>query len=187
MQKNDILTGIVQPKGRVHIEFCPQITIDDLSIYNSCTNNEYHKKVAELIDSRINAGFKLTPNNYIAHDLRYGQKKYIDKYTEEFKSDNVNEVVRLLSDFERSKHCEIAIRDNLLKHNNYNWIRALYDKGIFSEERITKKIEYGAFPLLEVFWLKVVILNMLKDMRARLALAFLQIKWTLLLSIQINF
>lgn len=80
---NSILTGIVQPKGRVHIEFCPQITIDDLSIYNSCTNNEYHKKVAELIDSRINAGFKLTPNNYIAHDLRYGQKKYIDKYTEE--------------------------------------------------------------------------------------------------------
>ena len=75
----------------------------------------------------------------------------IDKYTEEFKSDNVNEVVRLLSDFERSKHCEIAIRDNLLKHNNYNWIRALYDKGIFSGERITKKIEYGAFPLLEVF------------------------------------
>lgn len=80
---NSILTGIVQPKGRVHIEFCPQITTDDLSIYNSCTNNEYHKKVAELIDSRINAGFKLTPNNYIAHDLRYGQKKYIDKYTEE--------------------------------------------------------------------------------------------------------
>ena len=66
---NSILTGIVQPKGRVHIEFCPQITTDDLSIYNSCTNNEYHKKVAELIDSRINAGFKLTPNNYIAHDL----------------------------------------------------------------------------------------------------------------------
>ncbi|MBQ8269868.1 MAG: 1-acyl-sn-glycerol-3-phosphate acyltransferase [Bacteroidaceae bacterium] len=80
---NSILTGIVQPKGRVHIEFCPQVTIDELSAYSECTNNEYHKKVAELMDSRINAAYKLTPNNYIAHDIRYGQNKYADKYTRE--------------------------------------------------------------------------------------------------------
>lgn len=80
---NSILTGIVQPKGRVHIEFCSQITKDDLLAYSNCTNNEYHKKVAELIDSRINESYKLTPNNYIAHDLRYGQVKYANMYTQE--------------------------------------------------------------------------------------------------------
>lgn len=96
---NSILTGIVQPKGRVHIEFCPQITIDELSAYSECTNNEYHKKVAELMDSRINAAYKLTPNNYIAHDIRYGQNKYADKYTREEYNAFV-ERMQLLDDYE---------------------------------------------------------------------------------------
>ncbi len=96
---NSILTGIVQPKGRVHIEFCPQITIDELSAYSECTNNEYHKKVAELMDSRINSAYKLTPNNYIAHDIRYGQNKYADKYTREEYNAFV-ERMQLLDDYE---------------------------------------------------------------------------------------
>jgi len=80
---NSILTGIMQPKGHVDITFCPEVTEDDLMQFNACTNNEYHKQVALLLDERINAAYHLSPNNYIAHDLRYGQTLYQDHYTKE--------------------------------------------------------------------------------------------------------
>ena len=79
---NSILTGIVQHKGRVNITLCPEITRKDLECYDHCTNNEYHKKVAELLDRRICDSYVLYPNNYIAHDLRYGQTLYRQQYTD---------------------------------------------------------------------------------------------------------
>ncbi len=78
---NSILTGIVQPKGNVHFTFGREVTQTDLRQFDSCTNNEYHKQVAHLLDERINSGYQLYPNNYIAHDLLYGQKMFADKYT----------------------------------------------------------------------------------------------------------
>ena len=78
---NSILTGILQPKGRVHIELCQPISEDELSCYESLTSNEYHKAVARLIDSRINPAYRLYPNNYIAHDIRYGSTKFRAFYT----------------------------------------------------------------------------------------------------------
>jgi len=71
-----ILTGIMQPKGRVHIEVCKPIGRDELEALSGCMLNEYNRKVASLIDSRITAAYRLTPNNYIAHDLRYGKREY---------------------------------------------------------------------------------------------------------------
>ena len=78
---NSILTGILQFKGRTHFEICPVITRDELLQYNECTNNDYHKYVAKLIDSRILKGYRLWPNNYIAHDLLYGQRLYENEYS----------------------------------------------------------------------------------------------------------
>ena len=80
---NSILTGILQPKGRVHFEFCPMITSEELQQYNDCTNNDYHKQVAHLLDERIHKAYRLWPNNYIAHDMLYGQQRFIHEYTKE--------------------------------------------------------------------------------------------------------
>ena len=80
---NSILTGIMQQKGRVHIELCQPISVAELSAFENQTNNEYHKSVAKLIDRRINTNYRLYPNNYIAHDLLYGNTKYRDIYTDE--------------------------------------------------------------------------------------------------------
>ena len=80
---NSILTGIAQPKGRVHFSFCPQVTEQDLLPFDGLTTGDYHRAVAHLLDSRINAAYRLRPNNYIAHDLRYGQQHYTDRYTAE--------------------------------------------------------------------------------------------------------
>lgn len=82
---NSILTGLTQPKGRVHIELCEPIMPAELTKYEPLTSNEYHKAVAQLLDSRILAGYRLYPNNYIAHDLRYGASKFQSEYTLEQK------------------------------------------------------------------------------------------------------
>jgi 1-acyl-sn-glycerol-3-phosphate acyltransferase len=82
---NSIITGITQPKGRVHIEFCDPVTKQDLLQFDDCTANEYHKLVAHLIDSRICTAYRLFPNNFIAHDLRYGNSQFKGKYTEDEK------------------------------------------------------------------------------------------------------
>lgn len=80
---NSILTGLLQDKGRVHFELCEPITEEELMQFDSLTNNEYHKAVAQLIDSRITAAYRLWPNNYIAHDIRYGSKSFRGFYTPE--------------------------------------------------------------------------------------------------------
>ena len=80
---NSILTGFTQPKGRVHLEFCEPVSEDELAVYDNCTLNGFNREVAGLIDRRIHRAYRLTPNNYIAHDLRYGKSEYTDCYTEE--------------------------------------------------------------------------------------------------------
>lgn len=78
---NSILTGIVSDKGHVHIEICEPINVDEFQLFESLTKQEYVKAVARLIDKRINASYHLHPNNYIAFDIRYGTKRYEDRYS----------------------------------------------------------------------------------------------------------
>ena len=80
---NSILTGIVQPKGRVHFEIGEPLTREQLMPFQGLTNSEYHKQVAALLDDRINGGYRLFPNNYIAYDLRYGTQRFAGCYTDE--------------------------------------------------------------------------------------------------------
>lgn len=80
---NSILSGIMEPKGRVHFEFCPPIDPSELMGLEHCTQNEYHARVARLIDHRIYEHYRLWPNNYIAHDLLYGRPAYSRQYTQE--------------------------------------------------------------------------------------------------------
>lgn len=78
---NSILTGIMMPKGKVHIEIGELISREELSRFEHCTANEYNRQVAALIDRRVCTAYRLHPNNYIAHDLRYGNNEYAAYYT----------------------------------------------------------------------------------------------------------
>lgn len=80
-----ILTGITQEKGRVHFEVCPAIDKSELAALTGLTQNEFNFEVAQLVDSRINSHYRLWPNNYIAHDMLYGQTRYKGLYTPEEK------------------------------------------------------------------------------------------------------
>ena len=101
---NSILTGILQPKGRVHIELCEPLRTEELLQFDSLTNNDYHKEVANLIDQHINKAYRLYPNNYIAHDILFGNTKFRQMYTRqqymEFKSR-----IELLNQYEET--CDV--------------------------------------------------------------------------------
>lgn len=103
---NSILTGILQPKGRVHIHFCAPITCDDLRPYTSLSNNEFHKTVAALMDKRICATYQLTPNNYIAHDLRSGTTLYAGEYTDQERTAFLN-YMNWMNKFK--EECDVAV------------------------------------------------------------------------------
>lgn len=102
---NSILTGIVSEKGHVHIEICEPISIDELQLFESLTKQEYVKAVARLIDKRINASYHLHPNNYIAFDIRYGTKRYEDRYSQAEKQ----EFCRRLKELSNYEGCELDV------------------------------------------------------------------------------
>ena len=107
-----ILTGITQPKGRVHFEICPQIREEELSAFDCMTANEYHQQVARLIDQRIISHYILWPNNYIAHDMLYGTNTYREHYTDEEKQLFV-EHMAVLNQMAQLEQYEVADLDAL--------------------------------------------------------------------------
>lgn len=78
---NSILTGLVSPKGNVHLEICRPIERGELERFDVLTTQEYVKAVARLIDNRINSAYHLHPNNFIAYDLHHATTKFADRYT----------------------------------------------------------------------------------------------------------
>ena len=93
---NSILTGITQPKGRVHIELCEPISAQDLSsIPSDYADAQFRHSVADLMDKRICSAYRLYPNAYIAHDLRSGKAEYSDHYTQEQYDAFVNHMAQL--------------------------------------------------------------------------------------------
>ena len=80
---NSILTGVMQPKGAVHITCCPVITAADLQplAEQRDVESDFNRAVARLIDQRIISAYRLTPNNYIAYDLLHLTSEFADHYT----------------------------------------------------------------------------------------------------------
>ena len=78
---HSILTGVMQPKGHVHLHFCKPITQDDLH-FGHKSPNDFYKNTASLIDKRISQHYKLSNNNFIAHDIRSGTPTYAPRYTQ---------------------------------------------------------------------------------------------------------
>ena len=80
---NSILTGIMQDKGRVHFQICDPIKREELEALSDVPNVQFHREVAQILDRRICSNYRLFPNAYIAHDLRYGSSKYAGHYTKD--------------------------------------------------------------------------------------------------------
>ena len=100
---NSILTGVLQQKGRGHIELCEPVTAQELSALAPLTNSDYHKQVAAIIDRRIISAYRLYPNNFVAYDLHHGTTRFADRYTAKQK----NAFVRRMKQLESYDTCDV--------------------------------------------------------------------------------
>lgn len=82
---NSMLTGIMQPKGRVHFHFSPVVSDEEIATCEGIHVNERITSLRYKIDRTIRKNFKLWPNNFIAYDLVNGSSKYTDSYSSEEK------------------------------------------------------------------------------------------------------
>jgi hypothetical protein len=109
---NSILTGITQYKGNVHFEVCKPLSFEELNEFSDLTSVDFHKAVANLLDQRICSSYHLYPNNYIAHDILYGNKKYADMYSSEEKDafmHRMNKLLKYEEECDMDKLCEIFL------------------------------------------------------------------------------
>ena len=81
---HSILAGVTQPKGRVHYTVCEPVKPEDLAPWKELPLNAFCRETANLIDRRIQAGYKIWPNNRIAYDMLNGTES--GGYTEAEKS-----------------------------------------------------------------------------------------------------
>lgn len=77
---NSILTGISQPKGRIHLSVINNSTSLISEADKKSTTNEKINCLASLIDRSIHLCYHLWPNNYIAFDMLYGTSDFTNMY-----------------------------------------------------------------------------------------------------------
>ena len=82
---DSVVSGIKKKKGTMNIAICPTITYNDLKPYEGTEKHEIVKVVADMIDERIYANYRLYPNNYIAYDWLSGTSTFAKYYTLEDK------------------------------------------------------------------------------------------------------
>jgi hypothetical protein len=69
---HSILTGILQPKGGVHITAGKPLVHEDFVPLQGLQRNAFNRALAALIDERIHAGYRLWPSNLVAADILEG-------------------------------------------------------------------------------------------------------------------
>lgn len=78
----NLLRGLLGTKKRIHLQVNGVISEAILEISKSGKGSgEKLALLANVIDQKIWAGYKLWPSNYIAHDLLYGDEEFIKEYT----------------------------------------------------------------------------------------------------------
>jgi len=77
---NSILQGIMQFKGNTHYTICETITPEELYKCAELPHSERFKELANIIDKKIFAGYKLWKTNYIAHDVLHKNSQFSNFY-----------------------------------------------------------------------------------------------------------
>lgn len=83
-QRDDLFameTGLLQPKGQVHFEFCEPLNPKLNGIDHALDKGAIAREICLLIDHAIHKGYKIFPINYIAFDQLYRTSQFADKYT----------------------------------------------------------------------------------------------------------
>ena len=97
-----IITGIKQPKGRIHMAVGKPITTD-LNKLEGTNENEKIKQLVNLIDEQLYTDYKLWPTNFIAYDILNESAAFKSNYSEQEKKkfiDYVRDQVKKITDDE---------------------------------------------------------------------------------------
>ena len=100
---NSVLHGIQQFKGNTHYTFCGTVTPAELAECEKLPRSEQYKELANIIDNKIYAGYKLWKTNYIAHDILHKNNNFSGNYTPEEKQKFIEYMNKGLSSLEGGK------------------------------------------------------------------------------------
>jgi hypothetical protein len=109
---NSILHGITQFKGNTHYTICETITPDELSECAKLPHSEQFKTLANIIDKKIYAGYKLWKTNYVAHDILHKKSEFSAFYSHDDREkfiEYMNSGLKLLLDGDHSELQEIFL------------------------------------------------------------------------------
>ena len=87
---NSIITGVVQPKGRIHLQVGKPIVNELAKFEKGATDNENIKQLTSLVDAQIYNDYKLWQINYVAADIMENTSTYSKHYTAEEKENFIN-------------------------------------------------------------------------------------------------
>lgn len=74
-------TGLYGYKGRVHFQVASCLNDDLDNLDCGLPKQEMCTCISSLIDRKIHQNYRLYPNNYIAHDLLEGERRFAENYT----------------------------------------------------------------------------------------------------------
>ena len=77
---NSIVTGIMQPKGNIHMNIGRPLTSDEIAAAALCDKNDRYQLIRHAVDLRVIDGYHLWKNNYVAYDIANHGFKYSHLY-----------------------------------------------------------------------------------------------------------
>ncbi|MGZ3929958.1 MAG: 1-acyl-sn-glycerol-3-phosphate acyltransferase [Bacteroidia bacterium] len=89
---NSIITGIQQPKGKIHMAFGKPLNAELTDIDKLTNENDKIRQLAMCIDNEIYKNFKLQAVNYAAYDIAQQTNVFEKNYTAQEKADFLNYV-----------------------------------------------------------------------------------------------
>lgn len=94
---NSILTGILQPKGRIHMSVGKPIHAELAEIEKISNENDKIKHLVNCIDEQLYANYKVWPVNYIACDISNESSEFSAHYTEKEKNEFIHYIKQKIS------------------------------------------------------------------------------------------
>lgn len=96
---NSVLTGILQPKGHVHLSVTAPLTDEEIDRC-SATDSPF-ENLAALIDRRVLSAYRLHATNFTAYDIKHHATRFADNYSPTLR-DNFTARLRGIASIERS-------------------------------------------------------------------------------------
>jgi hypothetical protein len=106
---NSILIGILQPKGRIHMQVGNPISAELEEINQAVNENEKIRQLSLVIDKAIYNDYKLWPVNYIAADLVAGGDRFASYYSNDARKAFVEYARKQIRDLKGDKEALMQV------------------------------------------------------------------------------